>query len=373
MSRERAEHLDEIEVEGDVTSEELLRAVTRAFGLPASREEASQSGPTTIVVRLAHHRGSFPRCVSLELVGTGARPRDRAQARLDLARALDRRILVSDEDSNPTRRIAIEASGATYFVDLDLEALERGYVEIARAHSTRATPNARLVRLGLAHLADDPEALRAELERRVALDEIHAREVEHEMDEIRRRLGVRAHPVDHTGAEPPIVTEPIATAAVPDRIGPADVVPPAAPPRSPAAAPSPSPAAPALREYPRGRKSSTLLVATRTPGACRACRHANQGTADMSEGHVFCQIDDGVKALDRACDVARPLPRTQAALAGDPSAWATYHFYEPYDGANGTWGRLQDVRLMAEDADEGIRRGLRADVPFIEAIAPDPA
>jgi hypothetical protein len=59
----------------------------------------------------------------------------------------------------------------------------------------------RLTRLGLLHLIDKPDELRAELERRVAVDEIRQREIEAEMAEIRRRLtapdGTRyPHPPD---------------------------------------------------------------------------------------------------------------------------------------------------------------------------------
>jgi hypothetical protein len=110
-------------------------------------------------------------------------------------------------------------------------------------------------------------------------------------------------------------------------------------------------------------KSSTLCVASKEPGVCGHCRHANQGTADFAEKHVFCGWVSGARHPNYTCDVKRHLPRESSADGN----FAEYFLYEPYDGTNGTWGRRQDTRLLAPDASAELRKALQADIPFIAA------
>lgn len=111
-------------------------------------------------------------------------------------------------------------------------------------------------------------------------------------------------------------------------------------------------------------KSDTLLTLSRAPGPCIACRHANQGTADLAEGHLFCQISAawGPAPARRDATCTRRVP-------DDPSflhlrgLW----FHEPFTGANGTWDRLEDSRLLPPDASPELRAQMRADEPYIPA------
>ena len=64
---------------------------------------------------------------------------------------------------------------------------------------------------------------------------------------------------------------------------------------------------------------------------------------------------------DQACDVALPL----TAKIGDPGAASTYFLFERFDGDNGTYDVSEDLRIIAEDADDGLRKSLRADEPFL--------
>lgn len=112
---------------------------------------------------------------------------------------------------------------------------------------------------------------------------------------------------------------------------------------------------------PLRKKSSTLVIATRTPGKCTECRHSNQGTVDFEEGKLFCGFAKEPKTATQTCDVTLPL---RAQL--DSNAVETYYLYEPYDGDNGTFAKTEDLRILAEDADEGLRRSLHAHRPFIE-------
>ena len=112
-----------------------------------------------------------------------------------------------------------------------------------------------------------------------------------------------------------------------------------------------------------GVKSDTLLTLSRAPGLCGTCRHANRGTVDFQEGHVFCELGGAARHVNFPCDQQVPLTRAVAA------APETYYCYEAFDGRNGTWGRLQDARMLAQDADEEMRRALRADIPFVPADA----
>lgn len=110
-----------------------------------------------------------------------------------------------------------------------------------------------------------------------------------------------------------------------------------------------------------GMKSNTLLTVSRTAGKCGECRHANQGTVDFSEGLVFCQRGGGRRTRDSECTERIP------AMATPGGALAVYFLFEPFDGSNGTWGALQDARVLAEDADVQMRSDLRADTPVIPA------
>ena len=108
-------------------------------------------------------------------------------------------------------------------------------------------------------------------------------------------------------------------------------------------------------------KSSTLCIVTRQPGACGDCRHANQGTADFRENHVFCQWDRRPRRTELRCDVSRMLSPSQTG------ADAEYFMFETFDGTNCTWHRVQDSRILAEDADAARRREMQADQPFLPA------
>ena len=105
-------------------------------------------------------------------------------------------------------------------------------------------------------------------------------------------------------------------------------------------------------------KTDTLCVATRRPGTCATCRHANQETADFREGHVFCQWEGKPKQLTQQCDVRVALAR---AVGG--KTHNEYFMYEPFDGKNCTWTSFQGGRIMAEDAEPALRAELHADEP----------
>jgi hypothetical protein len=121
--------------------------------------------------------------------------------------------------------------------------------------------------------------------------------------------------------------------------------------------------APAVEVAPsRKKRPSTLLIASATPGPCARCRHSNQGTADFAEGHLFCQMDGATKRRDQDCQVELRLPRHARS---ERSSWGRYFAFEEYDGRNGTYGRLENARLMAEDADDELRTFLQADIPVL--------
>ncbi|UCC73052.1 MAG: hypothetical protein JSV86_00365 [Gemmatimonadota bacterium] len=107
-------------------------------------------------------------------------------------------------------------------------------------------------------------------------------------------------------------------------------------------------------------KSSTLCIASRSPGRCTTCRHANQDTVDFTEGRICCGWDGKPKAADQTCDVAVQIPRDVGGKGTD-----RYFVFEPYDGGNGTWGKLEDTRILAEDASPELRHALQADTPYI--------
>lgn len=111
-------------------------------------------------------------------------------------------------------------------------------------------------------------------------------------------------------------------------------------------------------------KSSTLCVATRTPGACGGCRHANQGTADFAEGRVFCGYKKALVSAEQTCDAGLPLPRSASTPVAE---FQRYFLFEPFDGHNGTYGVAEDLRILAEDADADLRAALQADRAVIPA------
>lgn len=107
-------------------------------------------------------------------------------------------------------------------------------------------------------------------------------------------------------------------------------------------------------------KTSTLVIGTKSQGGCETCRHANQGTADFAEGHAFCWIDKHTKQRAQRCDVELRLPKSSK----EPVArWEAYFMYEAFDGANGTYDRATDLRMLAEDAEPALQHTLRAHVP----------
>lgn len=74
-------------------------------------------------------------------------------------------------------------------------------------------------------------------------------------------------------------------------------------------------------------------------------------------------MDRRAKQRDQRCDVERPLPKR----ASDPIArWELYFLYEPFDGANGTYDRATDLRMLAFDADDSLKRALRSEVAVEE-------
>jgi len=111
-------------------------------------------------------------------------------------------------------------------------------------------------------------------------------------------------------------------------------------------------------------KSDTLLTLSREPGPCRTCRHANQGTVDLAEGHLFCEVAPrhGPAPVGRDATCTQRLPDDES-LRHLRGLW----FYEPFTSANGTWGRLQDTRLLPPAASPELRAQMRADRPYIPA------
>ena len=113
----------------------------------------------------------------------------------------------------------------------------------------------------------------------------------------------------------------------------------------------------------------TLLTGSHRAGPCATCRHANQGTVDFAEGHLFCEIDKQPKRRDQTCDVVRNLP---LALPFDPEALRPYYLYERFDGENGTYTQLQDIALVAEDASPELQAWARKEVDTGRHESDDP-
>ncbi|MEO8161483.1 MAG: hypothetical protein ABI588_08690 [Arenimonas sp.] len=111
------------------------------------------------------------------------------------------------------------------------------------------------------------------------------------------------------------------------------------------------------------KKSSTLCIASREPGRCGDCRHANQGTVDFAEQHVFCSWGGAGRPQSALCNFRLPLPVDVSAT----SAFVEVYLYQQYDGMNCTWGKREDTRLLAPDASPALRTSLKADQPFIPA------
>jgi hypothetical protein len=116
-----------------------------------------------------------------------------------------------------------------------------------------------------------------------------------------------------------------------------------------------------LRELPRLTvKPDLLLIVTKNPGACGSCRHANQGTADFAEQHIFCKWGGPARQPAQLCDKpAVAVPALYGPLVSD------YFYYQAYDGANCTWQYSGDYRILAEDAESAVREQMQADLPLI--------
>jgi hypothetical protein len=108
------------------------------------------------------------------------------------------------------------------------------------------------------------------------------------------------------------------------------------------------------------RKPSLLLTVSLSPGTCGSCRHANQGTVDSAERHVFCKWGGPPRQPDQLCD-----QRMMAVPALCGPIVAGYYYYEAYDGANCSWHFVGDYRILAEDAEPAVREHMEADCPVI--------
>src|SRR5690349_5293781 len=109
-------------------------------------------------------------------------------------------------------------------------------------------------------------------------------------------------------------------------------------------------------------KPSLLLIVSLNPGTCGSCRHANQGTTDFAENHIFCKRGGPPRQPDQLCN---------QSMVASPSLYGpllpNYFFYEPYDGTNATWQFVGDYRILAEDAEPAMREQMQADCPLIAA------
>jgi hypothetical protein len=187
-----------------------------------------------------------------------------------------------------------------------------------------------LRKLGLLHLLGKPEELLKELDRRIA----ERKKLEEDYE--KERLAIRAR------HEAQLEEEARRAMPMPEELPPVELR-------------EPEPRRPRT-------KSSTLAVLTKKPGTCLTCRHSNQGTLDFSEGLAFCWIAKSTKRPTQTCDVTQILPRHPGT---DLKTWETYAFYQPYDGTNGTYEKSEDLRLLADDADEDMKRTQQADIAVI--------
>lgn len=111
-----------------------------------------------------------------------------------------------------------------------------------------------------------------------------------------------------------------------------------------------------------GVKPSLLLVVSLSPGTCGSCRHANQGTIDYSEKHIFCKWGGPSRQPDQLCNQRMmAVPALRGPIVPD------YYYYESYDGANCTWQYIGDYRILAEDAEPSMREHMQSDRPLIPA------
>jgi hypothetical protein len=106
-----------------------------------------------------------------------------------------------------------------------------------------------------------------------------------------------------------------------------------------------------------------VFVVSRNAGPCQLCRHANQGTVDFTEGHLFCGKLGEPRSRDDTCSVRIHAQKR----AGQPVAEMTlYYLFERYNGSNrveyGATGYNADV--FPEDAEgeraEALQHALRA-------------
>ena len=107
-------------------------------------------------------------------------------------------------------------------------------------------------------------------------------------------------------------------------------------------------------------KPSLLLIVSLNPGTCGSCRHANQGTADFAERHIFCKWGGPPRQADQLCN-----QRMMAVPALGGPVVPNYYYYEPYDGVNSTWEYVGDYRVLAEDAEPAMRKYMQADQALI--------
>jgi len=107
-------------------------------------------------------------------------------------------------------------------------------------------------------------------------------------------------------------------------------------------------------------KPNLLLVVTRNPGTCGTCRHANHETVDFAESHIFCKWGGPARRPDQPCDQGIVACQTKF----EPLETG-YYYYERYDGTNCTWSYRGDYRILADDADDSVRKDMQAERPLI--------
>lgn len=103
-------------------------------------------------------------------------------------------------------------------------------------------------------------------------------------------------------------------------------------------------------------KPEYIFTASPRPGPCTECRHANQGTVDFAEGHLFCGRAHATRTRAATCDVTVKLPRR----AGAPQAeWGTYYLFERFDGQNAVapGGFNADVRAPDSPTADASAKG----------------
>jgi hypothetical protein len=107
-----------------------------------------------------------------------------------------------------------------------------------------------------------------------------------------------------------------------------------------------APNAPLPPAAPLAVEPEHIFVASKSPGPCAECRHANQGTADFAEGRLFCGRIPGDRTRASMCDAIVPLPR----YAGQPyETWGRYYLFECYNGVNAVTEAPFNATVLAED------------------------